>query len=186
MCVKGSANPNQRRWESYGPLDTHGYLWQVIWEAPTPFPLPVTCLSGEDLSFSRRRRTMRADRTPRHAPRARGERMGPRRTADHQEDRVRALPYDLPKATTRVKGPVSLPALLVAVGGPLDTCGWGDPGHTGGHEAPHLWALRAGLGHEAPQVWWALPRGRVRCARAGPGTKRHTCGCCRAGSGCCA
>src|SRR4051794_23053540 len=84
---------------------------------------------------------------------------------------VRVLPYDLPEATTRVKGPVLLPAALVAVGGPLDTRGWGDPGHTGGHEAPHPWALRAGRVRSATPV--ALPRGPGTDPRATPVGAAH-------------
>jgi murein DD-endopeptidase MepM/ murein hydrolase activator NlpD len=96
------------------------------------------------------------------------------------------------KAITRIKGPVGLPALLVAVGGPLDTRGWEDPGHTGGHEAPHLWALPRGLGgmragsvqRSAPQVW-TLSAARLRYTTPPGGSVglRRTCGRCARAAG---
>jgi hypothetical protein len=169
MCVKGSARKTKHAGSQTGPL-THMVTSGRSYGRPRRPSPPGDLPSGEDTVFVfHAPKTMRAGRTPTMpgrplfdacaqnacAQRSCREKNGPRRTADHQEDRVRALPYDLPKATTRVKGPVGLFAWLVWVGGPLDTRGWEDPGHTGGHEAPPECAARLGT-RTAPHPW-ALP-----------------------------
>jgi hypothetical protein len=116
MCVKGSAYGMRRGWESYGPLDARGYLWQVMREAPTPFPSRRPAVR-RGLSF-----VLHAGRPP-FDPCAQDPHAGEEWVlAGRQITKrtgVRVLPYDLPKATTRVKGPVGFPACLVFRADPL-------------------------------------------------------------------
>src|SRR4051812_48786227 len=48
---QGVRRKDEARWKPYGPLDAHGYLWQVIRETPTPFPSRRPACPARTLSF---------------------------------------------------------------------------------------------------------------------------------------
>ena len=136
----GPRNWRARR-KPYRPLDAHGCLWQAVREEGGTSPLLLVACPPARHSFhpsvtgvwidrphcgmkvftvlAGRQATKRGEEVPRD-PRSRfrdGCVLG----------RGSSLPYGLPEATTRVKRSVQVPAGLVSVGRPPDTCGWASP-----------------------------------------------------------
>jgi len=128
----GSANEKAHRWKQYGSP-------QPGWKPPGSPWTPVVNLwqvggwKGTRNPLSSWRSAVRRGRLwaiP-------GDKRVFARQAGHQEGGKTShpLPYDPPKATTRVKG-TSLVSGLSSSFSPLDPRGWVNPGHTGGgHEA---------------------------------------------------